>query len=335
VLFTHCFALVSGTDESEPLRSLIDMTPGTIAVDLFFATSGFLVTSSLLSRRNAIEFVAARILRIYPALIVMVLVTIFCVGVYFTTVSLDEYFGSRDTLLFLVKNVTVIRGTHNLLPGVFADVPYATAINSSLWTLTYEVKLYCVLVLMWLVSRVASSNLERRSVALIRIVKFVAGIAFVLFLANHFYLEIDREDFRLVWMFFCGAALYAGKDTVQLSSTYALACLVALFIALINPAVFIVVYYLVVGYIVLWFAYVPKGWLRHFNRFGDYSYGIYIYSFVVQQSIISLKPTISVFELFIGSSAVTLLISILSWHWIEKPALALKGHCVEWFREVC
>ncbi|MCX7220851.1 MAG: hypothetical protein NTY70_18540 [Burkholderiales bacterium] len=62
-----------------------------------------------------------------------------------------------------------------------------------------------------------------------------------------------------------------------------------------------------------------------YNTLGDYSYGVYIYAFPVQQSVIALFPEISAVALTALSLSVTLLLAMLSWHLIEQPALALKG----------
>jgi peptidoglycan/LPS O-acetylase OafA/YrhL len=65
--------------------------------------------------------------------------------------------------------------------------------------------------------------------------------------------------------------------------------------------------------------------IRKFNQYGDYSYGIYIYAWPVQQSVVALISGINVLELCIYSFIITLLLSYLSWHCIEKKALKLKG----------
>lgn len=79
VLFSHSYAL-TGSSSSEPLRMLLGMTFGSVAVDVFFVISGFLVCGSLLRRQSAIEFMKGRLLRIFPALLVMVGLTVLLLG---------------------------------------------------------------------------------------------------------------------------------------------------------------------------------------------------------------------------------------------------------------
>src|SRR4051812_37390900 len=76
VLVTHSFTLALGTSDAEPFAHSLGMTPGGMAVDIFFVTSGFLVTASMLQRQNIIAFLWARALRIFPALWVMLIVTV-------------------------------------------------------------------------------------------------------------------------------------------------------------------------------------------------------------------------------------------------------------------
>jgi len=118
---------------------------GGIALDVFFITSGFLITSSYFSRNNLFLFVWARILRIYPALIVATLFCVFIVGLTFTTLSVWEYLSSGQTLKFFLKNSTLFFGVEGALPGVFANIPWKTTVNGSLWTLPYEITMYLLL----------------------------------------------------------------------------------------------------------------------------------------------------------------------------------------------
>jgi peptidoglycan/LPS O-acetylase OafA/YrhL len=70
------------------------------------------------------------------------------------------------------------------------------------------------------------------------------------------------------------------------------------------------------------FAYSPL--LNRLIRTGDYSYGIYIYAFPVQQTIASFYPKIPIGLYLLVCSFLTFVLAILSWHLVEKYALSLK-----------
>lgn len=145
VLVTHSFALAIGTGDAEPFRNTLGMTMGAIAVDVFFITSGFLVTGSLFTRQSAIEFIWARSLRIFPALLVMLVLTVFVLGVYFTSLPVDSYLRNSMTHRYFLSCATLVAGITYNLPGVFEGNPYKSAVNGSLWTMPYEIKMYLIL----------------------------------------------------------------------------------------------------------------------------------------------------------------------------------------------
>jgi len=332
VLITHSFALATGSPAAEPFRNTLGMTMGAIAVDVFFITSGFLVTGSLLARKSAIDFIVARVLRIYPALILMVAITVFGLGVYFTTLPTSEYLQHSKTWLYLIKTSTLVKDVAFNLPGVFDDTPYKNAVNGSLWTMPYEIRMYAILVIGWLVLRL---NRAKRPQLLKTAVVIAAALAGVLVLAS-FVSALDTNRFvKLFFMFFSGAAFYALKDRIPLHAVYFWPALLALLgSALVGTQVFGIVYHLTLAYVLFYLAYVPAGPVRHYNRLGDYSYGVYIFAFPVQQSIIALNPGISTLGVIVSSAAVTIVLAVLSWHLIEKRALSLKLRYVGWTQKM-
>jgi peptidoglycan/LPS O-acetylase OafA/YrhL len=64
--------------------------------------------------------------------------------------------------------------------------------------------------------------------------------------------------------------------------------------------------------------------IRAYNRIGDYSYGMYVYAFPVQQSIAALMPGVSTWTLTAVAMTVTLMLAMLSWHLVEKPAMSMR-----------
>ena len=95
-----------------------------MAVDVFFVTSGFLVAGSLVNRGEVIAFLWARALRIYPAIWVMLILTVFVLAPALTTLPPADYFASPKTHDYFVKCATLIGGVRYSLPGVFETIRF-------------------------------------------------------------------------------------------------------------------------------------------------------------------------------------------------------------------
>lgn len=326
VMLSHAYPLTGHS--GEPL-SRLGLSYGFVAVDAFFVISGFLVTGSLFNRADTVAFVRSRCLRIFPALVVCNLVCVGVVGLAFTSLPAPDYLKHGQLLRYLVSNTLLVSGPlQAVLPGVFTDTPFRYMVNGSLWTLPHEVRLYLLATIFSVLAfwRGGLIGPRRASVGIV-----VLGIvAMSVYLTIHTIVCIDVFEvmqwvpLRLLALFFGGGALWVVKGRIRLSSRLALLCVLALLIALVNIRIFFIVYTLAVPYLVLYCAYVPSRRIWTFNRLGDYSYGMYIYAFPVQQSIASLFPGIGVAQMFLLAWAVTLVPAILSWHLIEQPMLRLK-----------
>src|SRR5439155_9815643 len=143
VLVSHAFPLALGSGAVEPLQQLLGISLGTLAVCSFFVISGYFISQSFHRTHDILEFSAARILRIYPGLLVALILTAFIVGPIFTNSSLGAYFARPETFLYIPRNLSLAR-LQDELPAVFNENPYPGAINGSLWTLVYEVGCYAM-----------------------------------------------------------------------------------------------------------------------------------------------------------------------------------------------
>ena len=326
VLVSHCYPLTLGTGDTEPLKQLLGMTWGDLAVDIFFVTSGFLVANSLFQRNHLLAFTWARVLRIYPALIVAVLFSVLVVGLIFTTLTPADYLSHPQTHEYVLKNITLFSGVEYELPGVFANLPYKNAVNGSLWTLPYEVKMYFYLALIgsfliYLCKRTGTNVLKTAFLG-------IALAALVTNIVNHFYPFLSASYTRLFAVFFMGTAFFIYRDSIVLSKKYFLPCLGILFLSAFDKDVFFIAYNILLPYLVFYLAYVPAGIIRHFNKAGDYSYGIYIYAFPVQQSVAAIIPGVSIPGMMVIAFIITFMLSFLSWHLIEKQAMKMKGRYI-------
>lgn len=331
VLITHSFALSIGSGLAEPFRDTLGMSMGDIAVDIFFVTSGFLVTASILTRQSALEFLWARTLRIYPALLVMIFITVFVLGVAFTSTSMEVYFTSPQTYIYLIRGATLLAGVAFKLPGVFDDNPYQQAVNGSLWTMPHEVRMYGILVLLWLGFRwkphLRVHFFKKTLVAFALLGALYVSVA-------HIYAQPTGVFPKLFFMFFTGAAFYVMKEHIALNTRVFFLLVICMTVAAVNKYSFFIVYIFSIAYVLLYLAYIPSGFIRRYNRLGDYSYGIYIYAFPVQQSIAALIPGVTVLDMIAMSTATTTVLAALSWHLLEKRALRHKAHLLQrtrWF----
>jgi peptidoglycan/LPS O-acetylase OafA/YrhL len=321
VLYSHSYALVLGPENHEPFVNWLGYTLAGIAVDVFFITSGFLVCESLLRLDNFKAFCKARALRIFPALVVMSVLLAGVLGPLLTTLPLGDYFSRTEVYKFLFKDATILTGVKFKLPGVFDGLPMDEVVNGSLWTLPFELRCYLVLALVWIAARIARHGPLH---TFVRLVLVTAGLMLIAFWIAHTVGYKHWHTFRLFYFFFGGAAFWLMRSRIALNHGVALAVAALLAFGIFVPRLFFWIYPLTITYLVLYVAYVPGGWIRGFNRFGDYSYGIYIYAFPVQQTLVLLVAGITPAQLIIAATAATLPLAMLSWHLVEKPMLARK-----------
>lgn len=297
-------------------------TLGTIAVDVFFVISGFLVARSLLERGLLVQFAAARLLRVLPGLAVMLLLTAFVLGPLVTTLPLGSYLRDPRVLTYVGRNANlVIDDPQWGLPGVFLHNKHPEAVNGSLWSLWPEIRMYGILLSLGIAARV----LPWRAEAVVGVGMFavaVAGWATHEDLAGRALEPLTLA--RLGPYFAVGSLLYVLRRRVPLSPT-----LVAIMWCLALPAhgtlAFVPLFTVALGLTVITLAYLRAGALARWGRYGDPSYGLYIYSFPIQQALAGWWPGASLAAHFTAAYAVTLACAFASWRLVEEPALRWKS----------
>ncbi len=322
VLVDHCLPLATGVGTAGIFLAVPTMGLGAVAVDVFFVTSGFLVTASLLRRQHTLHFLLARILRIYPALLAMQLLVVLGMGLFFTTLPKASYLFNHETLLYWITGSSLIAGTLDTLPGVFEDNPLHNGINGSLWTLPYEVRMYAILAVTW--GTLSWWAKERRTCFTRAVIGAAALAASALWMCHLYAPEAFRYT-RLFVMFFFGAAACLMQDRIVVSRPLFWSLFLLLpALAVLDRNLFVAGYFSTLPYLLLYLAYVPAGPIRAYNQVGDYSYGTYIYAWPVQQATLALVPGISALGLALVAIAITFPLAAASWHLIEQRALRIK-----------
>jgi len=295
---------------------------GLLAVLVFFAISGFLVTPGLVRSGKVIEYSVHRILRIFPALCIVVLVSMLVLGPALTTFSLASYFS--DPVLYLyAKNAVTLAVRY--LPGVVSEDNQPLLVNGSLWTLHFEVLSYGALALMSILHL-----LRRRIVFLISCTVFYAIYVVMNLEPTTVSLLPDRlVTFVDLFVYFAaGAALYIFRDRIPFSMALAFGALATVLIALpYGLGAVTMPFCLPYIVIVCGLSFLPGQSLVK----RDLSYGVYLIHAPLLVALGVLFPGVRTW--WVGAVivfATALFLSYLSWTFVEGPILRQKKDVSNW-----
>jgi peptidoglycan/LPS O-acetylase OafA/YrhL len=306
VIWSHAWA-ITGTAGHDHFARLSTRSAGAFAVDVFFVISGFLVAASC-ERNPWRDFLRARALRIYPALVVCVALTVGVLGPILSTAP--DYWSNAGTWRYLWSNATLWRAEY-FLPGVFETLP-RTAVNGSLWTLPIEGRLYLALFVAGLLGMLAPKRYVP-SWALA-----IAGAAGFAWWSQ----PLPEHLEYLLWVtafFITGTLLWVLRAKVPLSWWLWLPMLAVAALTRGTPG-FVPAYVVTVAYGVFCLAF--RAPLPRIER-TDLSYGLYLYGWPMQQ-VALLAGAASVAANTLAATALALACAAASWFLVERPALRWK-----------
>jgi peptidoglycan/LPS O-acetylase OafA/YrhL len=322
VVCSHAYGLF-GISKKEPLcvaTGVKAFTAGTIAVHMFFAISGFLIVQSCLNTPSVPQYLIKRFVRIWPGLACCLTV---CIGwaAIISSLPFKEFIAHPQTLQYL-KGFLIIPMQISL-PGIFAGNPVPD-INGSLWTLGVEFFLYIVVAFL---KKFQTLNLVTVTVIGLTVIAIYIhlsketlniGIPYTVYSIKHI-LTVSSY-------FFIGGALYFLCQEKQLSADVKLPilALAVLLISVRSHNYLVILELLLLPYITIWFALYGSRLFHNIGKYGDFSYGIYLYAFPIEQSLFYfLRGKVG----FIGLTSMALALSFLaafgSWFLVEKRAIGL------------
>ena len=338
VVLSHAFPLATGTEQGEPLARLTrgQLTFGALAVDGFFVISGFLVLQSWRRDPRVVPFARKRVLRIYPGFLVAAVLGAFVIAPAYRSLPhppIDAGFVGR--FLFDAARLQAD------IPWPSFDAnPAAGTVNGSLWSIPYEAWCYVLV----LVAGLLALDGRRGLVAGVFALSLVVGFVFEwrqLTPGGRILGQIFGYPplwARLLPFFLVGMAFHAWQDRIRLTAGGAAIALLALAIAARVPHGMTIALPTAGAYLLFWFAFRPIPRLSRFAAHGDFSYGIYLFSFPILQIVVhhagaSLQPLM----LFAIGWPLSLMAAGLSWHLVEKhcirmshaptgPRAAVAGH---------
>lgn len=317
VLVSHAWPLSLGRGVDEPLELMTGYSLGKISVFVFFAISGFLIAKSYERQPTLFTWGRARVLRLFPALAVVLVLTAFVLGPLVTDLPVPTYFNQPETFLYVLRNLSLAFLQFDL-PGVFLTNPFDGSLNGSLWTLFYEVVCYGGVLVAGLLGALRHKWL---------MAALLSGFFALYMLVNlpQFAADVPFRLQRLMFLglpFAMGTAFYVWRDRLALHPAVAVALIAVTVLLPQEGLLYEPVFMLAMAYTVFVLGYLPKGTVLNYNRLGDYSYGMYIYAFPTQQLMVHLFGPMAPVTNILLAFPVTLACAILSWNLIESPALS-------------
>lgn len=335
VVFWHSFVVIQGTDQ--PYHESWLWIYKFAVLPCFFGLSGFLVAGSAF-RLSLGEFLTNRAFRIVPALTVDVILSALVLGPIFTTATLHEYFSDRRFWTYFENVLGLI---HFKLPGVFTQNPL-DYVNMSLWTVPFEIACYIMLAAIILLGWLKKPS----CIIILVLFYFLLSILFVNFTGLPS--ASSGTISRIVWfifapnaantsgpslvpIFLCGCLCYIFRYRIPYNRHLLTLCLVCMALLAVfgewtweTQPVFQLVSIPIFIYTTIYIGLLDVHLPALFKN-NDYSYGIYLYGWPLQQAVAATFPDLKNPWLgFIVAFVPLLVFAAFSWHVIERPILKLR-----------
>lgn len=319
VILSHAFPIARGTNATEPLFALThgQTTLGELSVWGFFVISGNLITQSWVRSPSAIMYLKRRVARIYPAFIVLSLLTALIIVPIATSPRAFPHISLLDI-------ANLLRLQEFETPPVFQMNP-THALNGSLWSIPYE--FWCYLGVFVL----GVSGLLRK--------RYFLLMAFFLVIGLHVYMEITGwnpggkifgkifgypRPWPIVLPFFLAGMLFhlfGGRSLIR--TPFVLLAFLFLVSSYFVPHGVAIAMPICGSYLLLGLAYLRMLNPLNLGRYGDFSYGTYLYAYPIEQVLVLVaNGQLAPAALFAVAAPTTLVVGVLSWFFVERHFLS-------------
>jgi peptidoglycan/LPS O-acetylase OafA/YrhL len=318
VIFAHTWNY--GGYGQEPLARISNNQIGTgrVSVDIFFILSGFLISMSWCNAQNWRVFLWHRFLRIFPAYWVCLLATGIAIACIFR--------GSPD-FSYICKSALLLNGVQTTIPGVFEGNPGGNVVNSSLWTLPWEIKAYIIL---FILAFVGLLKKHRHFLVLLFLGIWTCFVVEIYSYPGLTTSPAITSGYRLLSFFFAGMLFFAYREKIILNWMLMIISIASMVISVVagkiwlhySGGLFYTIAPIPLAYSVFFLAdSLP---FKNINNQSDISYGLYIYGTLVINLIASFGLSVNYVTFLIIILGISIPVSYLSWIIIERPSLKLK-----------
>lgn len=320
VVISHAYPLSGDSETSQWIYQISNgqIVLAQIGLSGFFIISGYFIFQSLQRCKNVFDYLKKRFLRLFPALFVVLFITLLLSPLVYN--GNIPFYKNIEVYTYFPNNV-LLYNFQSGIKGIFDNNPYH-AINGSLWTIRYEFSLYVALMLLFYFRNNKG------------ITKILLGSALIILLVTYnFFIQrftgssiLGMQGYYILNLgtfFVCGSFL-AAVEFEKVKSKWILYGSILFLLTSIYFEFYNEVKHVLFTILILSIGFTALPIISNFGRIGDMSYGIYIYSFPIQQTLVYFFK-LDTINLMIYSLVISILFGYLSWHFIEKRALKFKN----------
>jgi len=320
VVITHSYPL-TGASERDLLETISEKQVwfSAIGVNALFIISGYLIFQSLCRSNSLIGYYLKRLLRIFPALFVVLLITLAFVFLVYQG-DFNAFIHDPSVRSYFPNNFFLYNMQYDI-SGIFEKNPLPNMINGSLWTIAYEFTLYLILSLLFFFNLIT----KRIVVSLLFFLMLIGRLFFTLNTAKFHGVLNATYFYDFALYFFSGSFLAAvGFELWGKKRLLSLSALLLLAISIIGHVYSITAYFLMPVLVISAGLDNYKSLNAIVTKIGDLSYGIYIYSFMIMQFLMHFFK-LGTISLMLWGLIISFLFALFSWHCVEKRALDFKS----------
>lgn len=312
VIISHSFPISMGENGKEIISKITkdELSLGGIAVLIFFLAGGYLIAKSMERLETFKAYFTTRIIRIFPLLIVVILLTMFVMGPVVTTLSFKKYFTNPLFFKYALNGIFILQ--HNL-PGVFELNLYGTTVNGALWTLPVEFMCYIVCYIFYKI------KLMKQKTAIYTIPIAIVAYFILYYIFVRYNMQLLLSAIKPCMLFYIGMLYYIYRDKIILNGKLALIAGVMFIVSIFiggTPITILVAF----PYMCMYLFFGAKQRFEKLSDMGNYSYGIYLCGFPIQQVIVNymghkMNPYINM----IIAVPIAIAFAIILYYLVEKP----------------
>ena len=322
VLITHSL-LLGGYKLEDPL-SFLSKNQTDLAefgVMGFFTLSGFLITASFERTKNVWVFLSHRLLRILPGFWVCLVITACVLAPLIfllsgRSVSGFQFTGKESAVSYILNNF-LLKVRQWSIKDLLNYASYQESLNGSLWSLFPELQCYCFTVVAGILG-LFNKN---------KILLLIFTITILVFFAINFNFSksfgptilILSPALKLYASYFVGSLLYLYRDQLTLDKKGTL-FLFLFTLMLLKFGGYTLISPLLIGMLLINIFQLFEVKMKY-----DVSFGVYIYSFPVQQLLFQIFGNRLNVILFIALSfLMSIAAGFLSYILVERPFINLR-----------